>query len=130
MHFLNWRIAGLAATGWVITSAGFVLAGTFAVLATIPSTFTTELGFAVAFAFRIILVIPIAIVLAAVTGEGLQLTYPSHSYGVTAIPSGAGGALVIGPFLMILFRRKYPGGGSTGTWSCSGSSTGSASTCP
>src|SRR5215831_16119578 len=40
---------GLAATGGVITSAGFVLAGTFAVLATIPSTFTTELGFAVAF---------------------------------------------------------------------------------
>jgi putative drug exporter of the RND superfamily len=42
-------IVGLAATGGVITSAGFVLAGTFAVLATIPSTFSTELGFAVAF---------------------------------------------------------------------------------
>jgi len=42
-------IVGLAATGGVITSAGFVLAGTFAVLATIPSTFLTELGFAVAF---------------------------------------------------------------------------------
>jgi putative drug exporter of the RND superfamily len=42
-------IIGLAATGGVITSAGFVLAGTFAVLATLPSTFLTELGFAVAF---------------------------------------------------------------------------------
>jgi putative drug exporter of the RND superfamily len=42
-------ITGLAATGGVITSAGFVLAGTFAALATLPSTFTTELGFAVAF---------------------------------------------------------------------------------
>ena len=42
-------IAGLAATGGVITSAGFVLAGTFAVLATIPATFLTELGLAVAF---------------------------------------------------------------------------------
>jgi putative drug exporter of the RND superfamily len=42
-------IAGLAATGGVITSAGFVLAGTFAALATIPATFLTELGFAVAF---------------------------------------------------------------------------------
>jgi RND superfamily putative drug exporter len=41
-------IVGLAATGGVITSAGFVLAGTFAVLATIPATFLTELGFAVA----------------------------------------------------------------------------------
>jgi RND superfamily putative drug exporter len=42
-------IIGLAATGGVITSAGFVLAGTFAVLATIPATFLTEIGFAVAF---------------------------------------------------------------------------------
>jgi len=33
----------------VITSAGFVLAGTFAVLATISSTLLTEIGFAVAF---------------------------------------------------------------------------------
>jgi len=41
-------IIGLAATGGVITSAGFVLAGTFAVLATIPSTQLTEIGFAVA----------------------------------------------------------------------------------
>ena len=42
-------IVGLAATGGVITSAGFVLAGTFAVLATIPATQLTEIGFAVAF---------------------------------------------------------------------------------
>jgi putative drug exporter of the RND superfamily len=42
-------ITGLAATGGVITAAGFVLAGTFAALATLPTTFTTELGFAVAF---------------------------------------------------------------------------------
>jgi RND superfamily putative drug exporter len=42
-------IVALAATGGVITSAGFVLAGTFAALAILPSTFSTELGFAVAF---------------------------------------------------------------------------------
>jgi RND superfamily putative drug exporter len=42
-------IVGLAATGGVITSAGFVLAGTFAVLATLPLTGLTEIGFAVAF---------------------------------------------------------------------------------
>jgi RND superfamily putative drug exporter len=42
-------LIGLAATGGVITSAGLVLAGTFAALATIPATFLTELGFAVAF---------------------------------------------------------------------------------
>jgi putative drug exporter of the RND superfamily len=42
-------LAGLAATGGVITSAGAVLAGTFAVLGTLPVTFLAEIGFAVAF---------------------------------------------------------------------------------
>ncbi|HEV2452416.1 MAG TPA: MMPL family transporter [Streptosporangiaceae bacterium] len=42
-------LIGLAATGGVITSAGAVLAGTFAALGTLPVTFLTELGFAVAF---------------------------------------------------------------------------------
>src|SRR5947208_16525468 len=42
-------LVGLAATGGVITAAGAVLAGTFAVLGTLPVTFLTELGFAVAF---------------------------------------------------------------------------------
>ena len=37
-------LTGLAATGGVITSAGCVLAGTFAVLGTLPVTFLTELG--------------------------------------------------------------------------------------
>jgi RND superfamily putative drug exporter len=42
-------LIGLAATGGVITSAGLVLAGTFGTLATLPLTFTLEIGFAVAF---------------------------------------------------------------------------------
>ena len=42
-------LTGLAVTGGVITAAGAVLAGTFAVLGTLPVTFLTELGFAVAF---------------------------------------------------------------------------------
>ncbi|WP_374202683.1 MMPL family transporter [Amycolatopsis sp. GM8] len=41
-------LIGLSATGGVITSAGLVLAGTFAVLGTLPLTFLAELGFAVA----------------------------------------------------------------------------------
>jgi putative drug exporter of the RND superfamily len=41
-------VTGLAATGGVITSAGAVLAGTFAVLATLPLTMFIEIGFAVA----------------------------------------------------------------------------------
>jgi RND superfamily putative drug exporter len=42
-------LIGLAATGGVITSAGVVLAGTFAALASLPLVFVTEIGFAVAF---------------------------------------------------------------------------------
>ncbi|WP_461046798.1 MMPL family transporter [Terrabacter koreensis] len=41
-------LIGLAATGGVITSAGLVLAGTFAVLATMPIVAFAEIGFAVA----------------------------------------------------------------------------------
>jgi RND superfamily putative drug exporter len=41
-------LVGLAATGGVITSAGLVLAATFAVLGTLPLTFLTQLGIAVA----------------------------------------------------------------------------------
>lgn len=42
-------LRALAVTGAVITSAGIVLAGTFSVLATLPLTFLTEIGFVVAF---------------------------------------------------------------------------------
>lgn len=53
--------------------------------------------------FRIFTVIPIAIVLAAVSGETGQ------GQGDTrVIIAGAGGLLFFGPLLMLLFRRKYP----------------------
>jgi putative drug exporter of the RND superfamily len=42
-------LVGLAATGGVITSAGIVLAGTFAALASLPLVAFAEIGFAVAF---------------------------------------------------------------------------------
>jgi RND superfamily putative drug exporter len=42
-------LIGLAATGGVITSAGIVLAGTFAALASLPLVAFAEIGFAVAF---------------------------------------------------------------------------------
>ncbi|WP_443677122.1 MMPL family transporter [Micromonospora hortensis] len=41
--------AGLSATGGVITSAGLVLAGTFAALGSLPLVFAAQLGFTVAF---------------------------------------------------------------------------------
>jgi RND superfamily putative drug exporter len=72
-------IIGLAATGGVITSAGFVLAGTFAVLATIPATFLTELGFAVAFGILLdTLVVRSVLVTALNLDIGRWMWWPSH----------------------------------------------------
>jgi hypothetical protein len=56
-------------------------------------------------AFRIFTIIPIAIVLGAVSGSTWQW---SSGHGGTATAAGAGGLLFFGPLLMILFRRKYP----------------------
>lgn len=56
-------------------------------------------------AFRIFVVIPIAIVLGAVSAN----TYQWSSRGNTVvIVAGSGGPLFLGPLLMILFRQKYP----------------------
>jgi len=54
-------------------------------------------------AFRILVIIPIAIVLGAVSGGGGW-----HSSTGGWAGSGAGGLLVLAPLLMILFRQKYP----------------------
>jgi putative drug exporter of the RND superfamily len=71
-------IAGLAATGGVITSAGFVLAGTFAVLATIPSTFLTEIGFAVAFGILLDTIIVRSVLVTALNLDvGRWMWWPS-----------------------------------------------------
>jgi hypothetical protein len=55
-------------------------------------------------AFRIFVAIPIMIVLGTVSGS----TFGAYSNGTRVAVSGAGGLLFLGPFLMILFRRKYP----------------------
>ena len=55
-------------------------------------------------ALRIFWVIPIAIVLGAVSGQTWQASYA----GGETVAAGAGGALFLGPLLMIMFRRKYP----------------------
>jgi Domain of unknown function (DUF4389) len=56
--------------------------------------------------FRVFTAIPIAIVLGSVCGA----TWETSGYGDHAQTAavGAGGLLVAGPFLMILFRQKYP----------------------
>jgi hypothetical protein len=54
-------------------------------------------------ALRIIVIIPIAIVLGAVSGGGWRWSSSGEWAG-----AGAGGLLVLAPLLMILFRQKYP----------------------
>ncbi len=54
--------------------------------------------------FRLITVIPIAIVLATVAGGTWQTGYGS----ARIVAAAGGGLLFLGPFLMILFRQKYP----------------------
>ena len=72
-------ITGLSATGGVITSAGFVLAGTFAVLATIPATFLTELGFAVAFGILLDTIIVRSVLVTALNLDiGRWMWWPSR----------------------------------------------------
>jgi hypothetical protein len=54
--------------------------------------------------FRIIVVLPVGIVLAAVSGGIWQWSFGS----ARAVAAGAGGLLFFGPLLMIVFQRKYP----------------------
>jgi RND superfamily putative drug exporter len=72
-------IIGLAATGGVITSAGLVLAGTFAVLATLPVVFITELGFAVAFGVLLDTIVVRSVLVIALTLDiGRWMWWPSR----------------------------------------------------
>ncbi len=72
-------LTGLAATGGVITSAGAVLAGTFAVLGTLPVTFLTELGFAVAFGVLLDTIVVRSVLVTALNLDlGRWLWWPSR----------------------------------------------------
>jgi RND superfamily putative drug exporter len=74
-------IIGLAATGGVITSAGLVLAGTFAVLATLPLTVVVELGFAVALGILLdTLVVRSVLVTALSLDIGRYLWWPNRLF--------------------------------------------------
>jgi len=72
-------LIGLAATGGVITSAGVVLAGTFAVLGTLPITFLAELGFAVAFGVLLDSIIVRSVLVTALNLDlGSRVWWPSR----------------------------------------------------
>ena len=71
----------MSATGGVITSAGLVLAGTFAALSTLPVTFLAELGFAVAFGVLLdTLVVRSVLVTALNLDLGRWVWWPSKLY--------------------------------------------------
>jgi putative drug exporter of the RND superfamily len=68
-------LIGLAATGGVITSAGLVLAGTFGTLATVPLTFTLQIGFVVAFG-----VLLDTIIVRSILVTGINLDFGRHMW--------------------------------------------------
>ncbi len=71
-------LRGLSVTGGVITSAGLVLAATFAVLGVLPLVFLAELGFAVAFGVLLdTLVVRTILVPALVHDLGRIIWWPS-----------------------------------------------------
>ena len=82
-------LIGLAATGGVITSAGLVLAGTFAVLTTLPLTAFAEIGFAVALGVLLDTIIVRAVLVTALTLDiGRHMWWPSR-LGKRADPAPA-----------------------------------------
>ncbi|GAA0495449.1 putative membrane protein ActII-3 [Paractinoplanes deccanensis] len=71
-------LIGLAATGGVITSAGIVLAGTFAALASLPLVAFVEIGFAVAFGVLLDTMIVRSILVTALNLDvGRHMWWPS-----------------------------------------------------
>jgi len=71
-------ITGLGATGGVITSAGLILAGTFATLATLPLVILTEIGVTVAIGVLIDTIIVRSVLVTALTLDiGRWIWWPS-----------------------------------------------------
>ena len=62
-------LTGLAVTGGVITSAGIVLAGTFAVLAVLPLVALTQVGVTVAFGILLDTFVVRSVLVPALTWE-------------------------------------------------------------
>jgi putative drug exporter of the RND superfamily len=75
-------LRALAATGPVITSAGVILAGTFAVLMTLPVTYTFDLGFMVALGILLdTFIVRTIMVPAAIELLGDRIWWPSTASG-------------------------------------------------
>ena len=59
-------------------------------------------------AFRLILVIPIAVVLGILTAGATKTVYDQAGHVVSTTSGGIGTGLFLATLLMILFRRRYP----------------------
>ena len=59
-------------------------------------------------AFRLILIIPIAIVLSILSGGGTQTTQTASGEWVTTTTASVASGLFCATLLMILFRKRYP----------------------
>jgi RND superfamily putative drug exporter len=71
-------LKALAVTGGVITSAGVILAATFAVLGILPLVFLAELGFAVAFGVLLDTMLVRSILVPALSYDiGKKIWWPS-----------------------------------------------------
>jgi RND superfamily putative drug exporter len=82
-------LIGLGATGGVITSAGLVLAGTFAVLGTLPLTAFAEIGFAVAFGVLLDTIVVRSVLVTALNLDiGRHIWWPSALSRVPDEPVG------------------------------------------
>ncbi|MFF8264157.1 MMPL family transporter [Streptomyces virginiae] len=74
-------LTGLSTTGGVITSAGLVLAGTFAAMASLPLVFAAELGLAVAFGVLLDTMIVRSVLVTALTLDvGRWTWWPSKLF--------------------------------------------------
>jgi RND superfamily putative drug exporter len=82
-------LAGLTATGGVITSAGLVMAGTFAVFGTIPIVVFTEIGIAVAVGVLLDAFIVRSVLVTALTLDfGRWMWWPSKLAAKPDVPIG------------------------------------------
>ncbi|CAA9534344.1 MAG: transporter, MMPL family [uncultured Thermoleophilia bacterium] len=94
-------LRGLGATGSVITSAGIVLAGTFAVLGVLPLVALTEIGFAIAFGVLLdTLIVRSLLVPALVFDLDRRIWWPSRlarADGAADAPHAAVAASAAGP---------------------------------
>jgi putative drug exporter of the RND superfamily len=89
-------VVGLGMTGGVISSAGAVLAGTFAMLGTLPMVMFAEIGFAVAIGVLLDTLIVRSVLVTALTLDiGQRMWWPGRlasrdGYAQPAPPSGLG----------------------------------------